>query len=36
MKWYRLRTVWLLTGHIEVDETLILAHFVEDHTLVHG
>lgn len=25
-----------LTGHIEVDEPLILAHFVEDHTFVHG
>lgn len=25
-----------LTGHVEVDETLILAHFVEDHALVHG
>lgn len=25
-----------LTGHIKVDEPLILAHFVEDHALVHG
>lgn len=25
-----------LTGHVEVDEPLILAHLVEDHTLVHG
>lgn len=28
--------VWSLTGHIEVDESLVLAHLVEDHTLVHG
>lgn len=28
--------VWSLTGHIEVDEPLILAHLVGDHTLVHG
>lgn len=25
-----------LTGHVEVDEPLILTHFVEDHALVHG